>query len=329
MITTVTLNPSLDLTLEVDTFAVGEVNRAHSDRLEAAGKGVNVAMALAEQGVAARALVAVDPMAAPRWLELLAAPSVVEVIDVVEAEGLIRTNVAIVAPNGVVTKVNGPGPTYGVATLATVMEAVTRRFAGSRWLVLSGSLPPGCPDDTYAVLVEAAHRAGCSVAVDADGPALRHAITAGPDLIKPNLPELEQLTGHELRRVADVVRAAASLVDRGVGSVLCSLGPDGAILCSPQEVAHAWAPPTRIDSTVGAGDALLAGFLSTPEGGREALRAAVAWGSAACSLPGSRMPDRRDVDLAAVEIATHPDGQKLLDAEAAAGMPAGPGPSGR
>ncbi len=316
MITTVTLNPSLDLTLDVDeAIVIGRVGRASSERLEAAGKGVNVAMALTAHGHAARALAAMDPAAAPRYLELLPEPHVVQVIPVT---GLIRTNVAIVEPFGVVTKVNGPGPAYDAPTLDSVIAAVASAAADTRWLVLSGSLPPGCPDDTYARLSVRARELGCRVAIDADGGALRAGVAAGPDLVKPNRTELEALTGSTIATIGDAIDAGRQVLAAGVGAVLCSVGADGALLIRDREVVHAWAPSFDVASHVGAGDALLAGYLSRAEEGLPALRAAVAWGAAACRLPGTQMPAPGEINESAVSVATNPDRTRRLSGHAAA-----------
>lgn len=304
MITTITLNPSLDLTLEVGCLSHGVVNRAATERLEAAGKGVNLAMALAANGHKVRAMAAMDPVAVKRYRQLLPFPKILEDL---HAEGIIRTNVSIVEPNGVVTKVNGPGPRYDDATLRSVIHDVEAHIRGSRWVVLSGSLPPGCPEDLYAYMVGVANDAGCKVAIDSDGRPLRHGVKAGPDLVKVNRIELETLVGRQVATFGDVIDAGTELADGGVGTVLCSLGTDGAIMVCDADVCHAWAGPIEVDSHVGAGDAFLAGYLAQGSDGADALRAAVAWGIAACRLPGSQMPGPNDITVDEVTVEASPN----------------------
>jgi 1-phosphofructokinase len=295
VITTVTMNPSFDLTMEVASIEIGRLTRATGERLEAAGKGVNVSRALAAHGVATRALAPIGPPAtARRYRELLDAQGVLEVIPIA---GNIRTNVTIVTPAGVVTKVNGPGPRYLTTELDRVMSEIFSAVEGSAWVVLSGSLPPGVPPEACSALIRSAQALGCRVALDAAGDALRLGIEARPELVKPNRSELSDLCGVPIRSLDDAEAAARTLLTRGVGAVLASLGADGALLVRPGSCLHAAVPSLPVESPVGAGDALLAGFLAAECEDDEALRRAVAWGTAACRLPGSRMPGPGDVDV--------------------------------
>jgi 1-phosphofructokinase len=157
---------------------------------------------------------------------------------------------------------------------------------GVTWLAGCGSLPAGVPVDLYARLATDARRAGVRTAIDTSGPALRAAVAAGPDLVKPNAHELAEITGRDLDTLGDVVDAAGRLRAQGVRAVLASLGADGAVLVDEQGALHAEAPVPRVVSTVGAGDALLAGFLSAG-GGRAALRTAMTWGAAAVQHDGT------------------------------------------
>lgn len=294
MITTVTMNPSFDLTMEVPSIALGTLTRATGERIEAAGKGVNVACALAAHGVETRAVAPIGPPAtARRYRELLDAEGVLEVIPI---DGRIRTNVTIVTPAGVVTKVNGPGPLYDPAALERVIAAILSVVEGSAWVVLSGSLPPGVPPDAYVGLIRSAQALGCRVALDAAGEALRHGVAAGPDLVKPNRSELSDLSGAPIGTLDEAEAAARVLLENGVGAVLASLGADGALLVRPGSCLHACVRSVVVESPVGAGDALLAGFLAGDGGDQRALHRAVAWGTAACRLPGSRMPGPADMD---------------------------------
>ncbi len=304
MITTVTMNPSFDLTMEVPSIEIGALSRATGERIEAAGKGVNVSRALAAHGIPTRAVAPIGPPAtARRYRELLDAEAVLEVIPIF---GRIRTNVSIVTPAGVVTKVNGPGPSYDAAALDRVMTAIMAAVAGSAWVVLAGSLPPGVPPDVYIELIRASQALGCRVALDAAGDALRHGVSAGPDLVKPNRIELGDLYGSPIATVDDAERASRALLDIGVGGVLASLGPDGALLVRADTCYHACVAPRAVESPVGAGDALLAGFLANELDDPEGLRRAVGWGTAACRLPGSRVPGPDDVDLREVQMTMRP-----------------------
>ena len=163
-------------------------------------------------------------------------------------------------------------------------------------------MPRGVPTDFYAQLARRAGP-GARVAVDADGAALAACRGQRLALIKPNLHELESLLERRLPTLGDVAGGAAELVSEGIAAVLVSLGPDGAVLVDVDGAAHAEAPIDDVLNTVGAGDALLAGYLAAG-GRREGLASAVAWSVAACRSPGTAMRRLAPTDVAAVIV--HP-----------------------
>ena len=185
-------------------------------------------------------------------------------------------------------------------------------------MALSGSLPPGAPDDWYAQLAAALRPLGAKVAIDtSDAPlqALAAALPdAAPDLIKPNSEELGQLVGVDglaLEAQAErgnwtpVVEAARTLTELGIGAVLVTLGGAGALLVTARGGWLATPPPTTVVSTVGAGDSALTGYLLAEREGLDAperLRRAVAYGSAAAGLPGSQLPSPGEANLDAVSV---------------------------
>ncbi len=272
MIVTVTPNPSIDRTLRIPPLARGRVIRAVSATAEAGGKGINVARALAAHG---QATVAVAPLSAASAAEFTALLGAAAPIDAVTIAGPVRVNVSLVEDDGTVTKVNEPGPELSRADVEALLERVAALAAGADWVAGCGSLPPGAPPEFYARLA-ARVPVRVKVAVDADGAALREAASARVALLKPNLAELETL-------------------------VLVSLGADGAVFVDADGATHAEARIEDVVNTVGAGDALLAGFLAGG-GGRGALRSAVAWSVAACRSPGTRMRVITTRDVDAVEV---------------------------
>jgi 1-phosphofructokinase len=309
MIVTLTPNPSVDRTVSITDLQRGEVHRATAARIDPGGKGVNISRALNAHH--ARTL-AVLPTGGPQGhllAELLAEAGIA--VALVPISGSTRANVALVEPDGTTTKINEPGPVLSASELeALIAGAEATLTQHPSWLVGSGSLPPGVDDDFYAALVGRCRAAGVSVAIDSSGPSLRLAVQAGPDLIKPNLEELEELVGRSLNTLGEVLDAGVDLVAHGVGTVVVSMGGRGALLVSPTQVAHAVAPVSSPRSTVGAGDALLAGYLYATGSGStplEALCTGVTWGAAAVSLPGSRMPTPDDVAGVSVSMTKEPD----------------------
>ncbi|MGW5972551.1 1-phosphofructokinase [Streptomyces sp. NPDC055186] len=300
MILTVTPNPSLDRTYEVPMLDRGEVIRATGERVDPGGKGVNVSRAVAAAG---RRTVAVLPLGgAPGALvaELLAAQGI-EAAPVPVA-GATRSNIALAEADGVLTKINAPGPELTADEQELLLETVRLRSRDADWIACCGSLPRGLEPSWYAELVARAHASGVRIALDTSGPALIAALRERPDVVKPNAEELAEAVGRPLATVGDAVKAAEELREMGARAVLASLGADGQVLVDEN---GAWFGTARVDvvrSNVGAGDSSLSGFLIAGGRGPEALASALAHGAAAVQTPGSVMPTPADLDPAAVTV---------------------------
>jgi 1-phosphofructokinase len=303
----VTPNPSLDHTVEVPVLIRGEVQRTSQALVEAGGKGVNVARALAKHGHQTTAILPAGDDA-QRMIGLLTPQQVSTVA--VPISGAIRTNIAVVEQDGTTTKLNEPGATLSAAEVDALVAAVNDALASSpSWLVAAGSLPAGAPDDFYAQVTRAAVAVGVPVAIDTSGPALAAAIDAGATVVKPNLEELEEVLGRDLVTVRDVIDAAKELRERGTKDLLVSLGGHGALLITAEGSWWAGGPPLVPRSTVGAGDCTLSGYLHTVGSPAERLAGAVAWGRAACLLPGSTVPGPQETQACAdaVRVVADPD----------------------
>ncbi|MEV0347524.1 1-phosphofructokinase [Nonomuraea sp. NPDC050680] len=293
MILTLTLNPSLDRTIEIGSLDRGAVIRAAAARLDPGGKGVNVSRALLANAVASRAVVPFGGDEGRQLVRLLT----LEGLDMVTVPvtGTTRSNVTLAEPDGTITKINEPGTALSPGELDTIADTVLAAAHEADWVVASGSLPPEVPADVYARLCRRFAGAGIHVAVDTSGPALANALAAGPALVKPNLEELAAATGMPIRCLGDVVEAAGKLRAAGARTVLASLAADGAVLVEDSGIWYGHATVTEPRSSVGAGDAMLAGFLAGGAHGERALVEALAWGAAAVCLPGSRMPGPGDI----------------------------------
>ncbi|MFF9087222.1 1-phosphofructokinase [Streptomyces sp. NPDC014991] len=300
MILTVTPNPSLDRTYEVPALERGEVIRATGERMDPGGKGVNVSRAVAAAG---RRTVAVLPLGgAPGALvaDLLDAQGI-EVAPVPVA-GATRSNIALAEENGVLTKINAPGPDLSAAEQELLLETVRVQSRDADWIACCGSLPRGLTPSWYADVVTRAHAGGARIALDTSGRALLEALRARPDVVKPNAEELAEAVARPLATVGDALKAAEEVRAMGAGAVLASLGADGQLLVSDTGTWFASARVSAVRSNVGAGDASLAGFLIAGGTGPDALASAVAHGAAAVRLPGSVMPGPADLDPTAVTV---------------------------
>jgi 1-phosphofructokinase len=307
MIITVTLNPSLDRTIELDRLAQGSVQRVTAARLDPGGKGVNVARALLANGVPTRAVVPVAGVEGDQLVGLLEHEGVD--FAVVPVLGHTRSNITIAEADGTVTKLNEPGASLRAEDLEALASEVLAASTPGSWVVLCGSLPPGLLAEAYATLTRRFVAAGLRVAVDTSGPAFRAAVAVGPELVKPNTEELAEAVGRPLRSRSEIVAAARELQELGAQTVLVSLGAAGAILVDESSVVVGESPVDQPRSAVGAGDAFLAGFLAGQYHGashREAFAEALAWGAAAVRLPGTRMPGPADIDRSVVHILPDP-----------------------
>ena len=327
MFVTLTLNPCVDLNLEVEDFRFDEPLRALSERKRPGGKGINVSVALGILGMdsvavaplggatgeeflqlAGRNLTGTEPAARraeSKGLTRLAAESPAKTgrtrlaeewraktgrtrLVSVSAAASTRTNIVITSQrDGRHLKVNQRGGPLAPAELDAVFGRLRALMRPGDWLVLAGSLPPGAPDETYADLIREFQARGCFTALDADGEAFRLGVQAGPDIIKPNLRELEGFAGRPLRTRAALLIAAGEVLGMGTrlclvtdgarpawlvaraGAGLSATGPPSARLSSAGLFA-AWKgiSPRAQGSPTGAGDAALAGLLAGLTGRR-------------------------------------------------------------
>ncbi|MFF3726380.1 1-phosphofructokinase family hexose kinase [Streptomyces erythrochromogenes] len=297
MILTVTPNPSLDRTYELPSLDRGRVLRAAGDRIDPGGKGVNVSRAAAAAGVPTTAVLPLGGAPGVLLAELLGGQGVN--VTAVSIAGQTRSNISLAEPDGTLTKINTTGPKLSAQESGLLLDTVRTSRADASWIAGCGSLPGGLAPDWYADLVAAARTAGVRVALDASGPALRAALPAGPDVIKPDASQLAASVGRPVSTLGEAVGAAQELHALGAGAVLASLGRNGLLLVGEQGVCHATTEPAEpagaVRGTAGAGDAALAGFLIAGGDGPGALRSALAHGAAAGRLPGSVMPAPSDL----------------------------------
>jgi 1-phosphofructokinase len=310
MILTLTPNPSLDQTVTLaGDLARGEVQRAVSVLAQAGGKGVNISRAAVSAGVPSEAVLPAD-RDDPFVLELLAAG-----IDCrpTPPAGPVRVNITVSEPDGTTTKINSPGAEVATDHLDAMAAALAARSPRADWVVLAGSLPAGAPAGYYADLVRRLGGGVAQVAVDTSDAPLAALVDALPDaapaLMKPNGDELASFTGGDAAALeADpgtTAAAARTLVERGVGAVLATMGGNGAVLVTAAGAWHASPPPTTVVSTVGAGDSSLFGYVLGDIRGLSApkrLALAVAYGSAAAGLPGTTIPQPEQVRPELVSI---------------------------
>ncbi|MFT4014231.1 MAG: 1-phosphofructokinase [Paracoccus sp. (in: a-proteobacteria)] len=310
MIRTVALNPAIDQTVTVPRLEPGEVVRASATRQDPGGKAVNVASCLADWGmrVVITGLLGRDNAAS--FEQLFAAKGIAD--RMIRVEGATRTNIKILEQGGRTTDVNLPGFQAGAADTKAVFNQLDQVAAGDL-VVVSGSQPSGLPEDTTARLVADLAGRGARVVMDVSGDPLTRAIAAPraelPFAIKPNRHELEALLGRALDDPADLLAAAQNLVARGISLVVVSMGAEGALFVTADQSLVARPVALATGSSVGAGDAMVAGLTAALAEGLDLpglARQATAFAGAKLRNPGPHLPPMAEVRALAAQVATTP-----------------------
>lgn len=258
-VVTVTLNPAIDRTVTIPNFAAGKVNRVEQVRSDPGGKGINVAHILADYGhrVAVTGFLGRDNAAV--FEDLFARKRIED--RCVRIDGQTRVGIKIMDPvQQQTTDINFPGQAPAAADVDALFGQI--RGVTDTWVVLAGSLPPEVEPTIYRDLIDLLRRQGARVVLDTSGDALRHALEAVPQIIKPNVHELEALVGKPLSTREAIVEAVRPLLARGIELVVVSMGADGACFVSEHRVVMVRPPKVKIKSTVGAGDAMVAGIVA-------------------------------------------------------------------
>lgn len=296
---TLTLNPALDLATTTDHVAPTHKLRCGPVQRFAGGGGINVARVLHRLGADVYAWALAGGAAGTQVRQLLAAEGVPTLLQPISGDT--RENFSVVeTTTSQEFRFVLPGPTLQPAEWQACLDALATHTPPPRWLIASGSLPPGTPDDFYAQLARVASGRGVRVAVDTSGPPLAAALQAGVALVKPSLRELRDVMQKPLEHAADWCTAAQSLVRSGAAAtVALSVGEQGAVLATREGVWQAPAlnvPATT--GTTGAGDCFLAALVWALDRGdapAEALRWGVAAGAAALLHPGTTLAQADDM----------------------------------
>ena len=295
----VSVNPAIDKRLRLERLQHGRVNRAIEVTPAAGGKAAHVAMVLQTLGA--------DPL----WLGFAGGSTGTALVEGLNAMSIraeaiatanaTRMNLEILENDGAITEILEPGQPVTRAELERLRDAfeqALRGCAGKRTAILSGSLPRGVPQDYYATLIGLGHQCGCRMFVDTSGEPLRHSLEAHPDFVKPNQQEAEFLSGCAIDGLRSAESALKAILSAGAKAGAISLGADGLIWLSTSEEKALFAkvPQLAVRSSVGSGDATLAGFAFAEYQGlepAEALRLAAACGAANCLAEG---PGRAQAD---------------------------------
>lgn len=298
MIITVTMNPAIDKTVELEHFEHGGLNRLKNITLDAGGKGINVSRTMKELGGETIACGFVAGDSGQTILRILKKQGIPA--DFVEVDGETRTNMKVVEPDGTVTELNEPGPTVSENKLDELIEKLLGYANEEALFILAGSIPSGVSKTVYRRIITAVKERGAKVFLDADGELFVNSLEAKPNMIKPNRVELEEYVkaDHRLDE-EELIRAAKQFVDQGIELIAVSMGSEGAMFLQGQMVLRCPALAVKPHSTVGAGDAMVAALaygISRNMTLQECAILGMATSAGAVTTKGTKPPSRELVE---------------------------------
>lgn len=292
MIYTLTLNPSLDYISFVDTFTVGTINRTSNQLIFPGGKGINVSLVLKNFGYESTALGFPAGFSGKEIARLLKEREINTDFTFL-TEGCSRINLKIKSDKE--TELNGPGPFVPKSALCDLFDKL-KRLSSEDYLVLSGSLPKGVPENIYSIIMDALRDASPKVIIDTTGNALTDTLKYRPFLVKPNNHELSDIFNAVVTTRKEALIYGQKLVDMGAQNVLVSMGKDGAVFVSETGMTFETdAPKGELINSVGAGDSMVAGFLYEyikSSDFEKSFRTAVCFGSASAFCEGMATPEK-------------------------------------
>lgn len=298
MIITVTMNPAIDKTVDLEQMVHGGLNRLKNVIMDAGGKGINVSKTIKELGgetIATGFIGGTGGILIQRVLEEQGIKA-----DFVEIKNEIRTNLKVVEADGNVSEFNEPGPLVTETELDQLTEKLLSYANKDTLFVLAGSIPNGVDKTVYKTLTQKLKEKEAKVFVDADGELFIHALEASPDIIKPNRHELEEYF-HKDYRVdeEELISMGQQILDRGIGMIAVSLGQLGALFLTKDQVLRCPGLKVEAHSTVGAGDAMVAAISYGLNGKlsiEECAKLGVAVSAGAVTTLGTKPPKRELVD---------------------------------
>lgn len=305
-----TMNPAIDKSSSVDHVIAERKLYCKAPRFEPGGGGVNVARAIKKLGGESLLLFPAGGLTGHRLTELLDREGIIH--RPLPIEGMIRENLVILDEStGQQYRFGMPGPILRDEEWKRCLHELSAISPTPDYLVASGSLPPGLPDDFYAQVARSGKDNVARVIVDASGKALNLALQEGVYLIKPNGREFKDLIGKDIKEESQIKAEARKMVKSGRCEVLViSLGAAGALLVSGNIAEHISAPTVPIVSKVGAGDSMVAGMVLSLARGkalRESVLFGMASGAAAVMTPGSELCRREDAERLYQEMISEAD----------------------
>lgn len=304
MIITVTLNPALDKTIEIDDFKIDNVNRIVSTRVDAGGKGINVSKVIKElksKSIALGFLGGSSGNQIKNYLDDITIDN-----NFLPLKGETRTNTKIFDKvNNTHTDINESGPSLSEEDIINIKEKIMEICKKDSLVVLSGSVPSGVSTSIYGDMIKDIKNKGGKVILDAEGELLMQGIKAGPYLVKPNIEELEKAFNIEINNEDELIKTAKRILEYGVKYVVISQGSEGSLFITNDKIAKVKGIKVKVKSTVGAGDSMVAALAIATEmdySFEEAIKLACATSTANVMTEGTQTGRLVDIEKIKKEI---------------------------
>lgn len=298
MIVTVTMNPAIDKTVDIESLERGGLNRISHVELDAGGKGINVSKTISQLGgksiatgfIAGNSGKVIQGVMNDWGIEN----------DFIEVSGETRTNTKVFEKSGELTELNEPGPVVEEKDVKALLDKLEGYAKEDTLFVLAGSIPQGVEKDIYRQIIELVHKKGAKVLLDADGELFTKALEAGPDIIKPNRVELEQYAGMDyVASEQELLQVAEKMMEKGIATVAVSMGKSGAIFLKEGYRVRCPGLKVKAHSTVGAGDAMVAALSYSWDekmSSEDTVKMCMAVSAGAVTTIGTKPPSREVVD---------------------------------
>ncbi len=292
MIITVTMNPAVDKTVEVETLQCGELNRLENVINDAGGKGINVSKTIKALGGSSLATGFIGGSSGISIENVLNKMQIK--CDFVHIDAQTRTNMKVVEKSGRVTELNEPGPQINQSDMQKLIDKLESYAKEDTLFIFAGSVPNSVDKNIYKLLIEKVKAKGSKVFLDADGELFTQALEAKPNIIKPNRFELETLYKMESKASeSELIDMGKKLLNSGIDLVAISLGKEGALFLNKDKVVKCDALKVETHSTVGAGDAMVAALaysINNNMSFEDCIKLAIATSAGAVTTKGTKPP---------------------------------------
>ncbi|MCX8110427.1 MAG: 1-phosphofructokinase family hexose kinase [Syntrophorhabdaceae bacterium] len=296
MIYTITLNPILDITMDVEELVYDDVNKVVDEAKRPSGKGIDISRVIKELGGEATVLGFIGGYRGLELESMLINEGII--CDFIRINSETRSNIIIhQKKKRLKTLISTPDPELSPVDLSLFLEKI-RTIQQGNYAIISSGYPMGLKDSLFPQIITYLNERGVKVILDADSDVLNKSIKAHPYMIKPNIHEFSRLVNKQIKEVEEIIESAIPLLD-SVELIVVSMGQKGAVTITKEGAIHAIPPPVKVRNSMGAGDSLVAGMvfmLSRHESIEETISLGVACGTASTLNHAYSLVTKKDVE---------------------------------